>query len=81
MAEFGAPISQDWLAVHPDCWCICLCYLHFAPENRGDGKQEVGNSSRMQHNPACRVLLMMTKGLMDCGKAEDFGSVPEMLTN
>jgi len=24
--------------VHPDCWCICLCYLHFAPENPEDGK-------------------------------------------
>ena len=33
MAEVGAPISQDGVAVHPDCWCICLCYLHFAPEN------------------------------------------------
>ena len=29
----GAPISLDRVAVHPDCWCICLCYLHFAPEN------------------------------------------------
>ena len=32
----GAPISLDAVAVHPDCWCICLCYLHFAPENPGD---------------------------------------------
>jgi len=23
MAEMGAPISLD-------CWCVCLCYLHFA---------------------------------------------------
>jgi len=28
----GAPISLDGVAVHPHCWCICLCYLHFAPE-------------------------------------------------
>jgi len=28
----GAPISQDEVAVHPDCWRICLCYFHFAPE-------------------------------------------------
>jgi len=21
-----------------DCWCVCLCYLHFAPENPEDGK-------------------------------------------
>jgi len=27
-----------WVAVHPDCWCICVCYLHFAPENIEDGK-------------------------------------------
>jgi len=23
----GAPISLDWVAVHPDCWCVCLCFL------------------------------------------------------
>jgi len=33
MAEMGAPVSLDGVAVHPDCWCVCLCYLHFAPEN------------------------------------------------
>ena len=27
MAEVEAPISLDGVAVHPDCWCICLCYL------------------------------------------------------
>jgi len=30
MAEVGAPISQVGVAVHPDCRCLCLCYLHFA---------------------------------------------------
>ena len=39
MAQVGAPLSQDGMAVHPDCWCVCLCYLHFAPENPEDGKQ------------------------------------------
>jgi len=39
MAEVGAPISQDGVAVHPDCWCVCLCYLHFAPENPEDGEK------------------------------------------
>jgi len=34
----GAPISLDEVAVHPDCWCVCLCYLHIAPENPEDGK-------------------------------------------
>jgi len=40
MAELGASISLDGVAVHPDCWCICycLCYLHFAPENPEDGE-------------------------------------------
>ena len=32
------PISLDWVAVHPDCWCVCLCYLHFAPDNPEDGE-------------------------------------------
>jgi len=38
MVEVGAPISLDGVAVYPGCWCICLCYLHFAPENPEDGK-------------------------------------------
>jgi len=38
MAEMGAPISLDGVAVQPDCWCVCLCYLHFAPENPEDGE-------------------------------------------
>jgi len=38
MTEVGTQISLDGVAVHPDCWCICLCYLHFAPENPEDGK-------------------------------------------
>ena len=33
-----APISLDGVAVYPDCWCICQCYLHFPPENPEDGK-------------------------------------------
>ena len=38
MTEMGAPISLDGVAVHPDCWCVCLCYLHFASENPEDGE-------------------------------------------
>jgi len=38
MAEMGATISLDSMAVHPDCWCICLCYVHFAPRNPEDGE-------------------------------------------
>jgi len=33
MAEMGAPISLDGVAVHPDCWCVCLCL-----ENPEDGE-------------------------------------------
>ena len=36
--EVGAKISLDGVAVHPDCWCICLCHDDFAPENPEDGK-------------------------------------------
>ena len=38
MTEVGAQISLNGVEVHPDCWCICLCYLHFAPENPEDGE-------------------------------------------
>ena len=38
MAEIGASISLDGVAVHLDCWCVCLCYFHFAPENPEVGK-------------------------------------------
>jgi len=39
MTKVGAPISQDGVAVHPDCWRVFLCYPHFAPENPEDGEQ------------------------------------------
>ena len=38
MAEIGAPFSLNGVAVHPDCWNVCLCYLHFAPENPEDSE-------------------------------------------
>jgi len=38
IAEMGAPISLDRVAVHSDCWCICQCCLHFAAENPEDGE-------------------------------------------
>jgi len=37
-ARDNAPISLDGVAVHPECWCICLCYLHFVQENPEDGE-------------------------------------------
>ena len=30
--------NLDGVAVHPDCWCVCLCYLHFAQENPEGGE-------------------------------------------
>jgi len=39
MAETEAPISLDRVAVHPDYWCIRLCYLPFAPEYPEDGER------------------------------------------
>jgi len=41
MAEMGALISLDGVAVHPDCWCVCVCYLRFAPENLEDGEMHL----------------------------------------
>jgi len=42
-----------------------------------------GNPARTQHNPVLRqrVMFMMTGGLINCGKAWDFGSVPGTLTH
>jgi len=37
--KVGEPISHDGVAVHPDCWFVCLCYLYFAPEYPEDGEQ------------------------------------------
>ena len=38
MAKMGAPISLDGVTVHPDCWCVFLCYLHCKTENPQHGK-------------------------------------------
>ena len=27
MAEMGAPISLDGVAVHPDCWCLPVIFI------------------------------------------------------
>jgi len=35
----GGTNQSRWVAVHLDCWCVCLCYVHFAPENPEDGEQ------------------------------------------
>jgi len=55
MAEIGVPVSQHGVAVHSDCWCVCLCYLHFAPKNPEDGDQSMifGYHYRPVGAPAC----------------------------
>jgi len=61
MAEVGAPISQDGMAVHPDCWCICLCYLHFAPENPEHGEIYLlvpGSPGCPRQSPESRKMLL-----------------------
>jgi len=34
-----AQSNPGWGGVHLDCWCVCLCYLHFASENPDNGEQ------------------------------------------
>ena len=58
MAEMGATITLDGVAVHLDHWCICLCDLDFAPENPEDGEQryDIWVSPRgCPHMPTQRV--------------------------
>jgi len=38
MAEVEVPTGLDGVVVYLDCWCVCLRYLHFAPENPEDGE-------------------------------------------
>jgi len=66
MVEVGAPISLDGVAVHPDCWCICLRYLHFATENPEDGKMCVS----VPAHPRCPDKVQRAvKWLCMCGRA------------
>ena len=45
----GLLISLDGVAGHLDCWCICLYYLHFAPENPED-VQTGGGETQPEHS-------------------------------
>jgi len=49
MGEMGAPFSLGGVVVHPQCWCVCLCYLHFAPENPEGGEMYL----LVQAHPGC----------------------------
>ena len=61
MAEVVAPIGVDGVAVHSDCWCICLCYVHFAPENPEDGEMYLLVPAHLGcpgQNPQSRKMLV-----------------------
>ena len=63
MAEVGTPISLDGVAVLPDFWCICLCYLHFAPEFPEDGKMYLLVSAHLgcprQSLESCKMVVFL----------------------
>jgi len=54
MVQVGVPISQDGVAVNPDCWCVCLCYLRFAPENPKNGEQRYDTWVSPMGAPTCQ---------------------------
>jgi len=70
MAEMETPISLDGVAVHPDCRCVCLYYLHFAPENPEDGEMYllvVPADSRVGCKPdKCEVLVWRDGDVRAC---------------
>ena len=60
MVEVGAPISLG-------CWCICLCYLHFAPENPEDGEMYLLVLTHMGcpgQSPESHKMVVYGEGLM-----------------
>ena len=62
MSEVGVTFSLDGVAVHPDCWCFCLCYLHFAPENPEDGEMYL----LVLAHPGCRGLGPQSHKMVVC---------------
>ena len=61
MTRDGAPISLFRVVVHPDCWCVCLCYLHFAPENPEDGEMDLLVPSRLGcPTQSCKMVVCVT---------------------
>jgi len=57
MAEMGAPISLDGVAVRLDCWRVSLCYLHFAPENPEDGEMYLHPRCPGQSPESCKMVV------------------------
>ena len=64
MVEVEASISLDGVAVHPDSWCICLCYLHFAPENPEDGEMYLvvlAHPGCPEHSPESHKMVVVVE--------------------
>jgi len=61
LCKEGHPISLDGVAVCPDCWCVCLCYLHFVPENPEDGEMYLlvlSHLSYLGQSPESRKMVV-----------------------
>ena len=61
---------------------MIIGYTPWAPQHAYTNRR-CRNPARTQHNPVLRqrVVFMMTWGLINCGNAGDFGSVPGTLTH
>ena len=55
MAEVGAPISLDGVALHPDCWCVCLCLKELKDSAR---RHSPGGKSFHSRGPAAKKVLL-----------------------
>jgi len=71
ITEVRATISLDGIgvAVHPDCWWICLCYLHFAPENPEDGEMYLlvpAHPGCPGHSPESHKMVVCVCGVCVC---------------
>ena len=63
---FKDMLVEDGVAVQLDCWCICLCYLHFAPENPKDGDMYLLVSAHPgcqgQSPESCKMVVCVLEG-------------------
>jgi len=62
--RWGHPLVwMGWQSIILDCWYVCLCYLHFAPENPEDGKMYLTVPAQPGcpgHSPqSCKMVVCM----------------------
>jgi len=83
MEEMKAPISLDGVAVHPDCWCVCPCYLHFASENPEDGKMYLLVPAHLgcpgQSPESCKMVVCVR--VCVCSSVTQFRVVDSFMTD